>query len=60
MQVAGVSVLDKGGVMPALEKLTVLWENSWLNNHAIDYKDQTHISCIAGRFFTIWATREGQ
>ena len=39
MQVAGVSVLDKGGVMPALEKLTVLWENSWLNNHAIDYKD---------------------
>lgn len=28
MQVAGVSVVDKGGVVPALEKLTVLWENS--------------------------------
>ena len=21
-------------------------------------RDQTHVSCIAGRFFTIWATRE--
>ena len=21
-------------------------------------KDRTHVSCIAGRFFTVWATRE--
>ena len=23
-------------------------------------RDQTWVSCIAGRFFTIWATREAQ
>ena len=23
-------------------------------------RDQTQVSCIAGRFFTIWATREAQ
>ena len=23
-------------------------------------RDQTHISCIAGRFFTVWAAREAQ
>ena len=23
-------------------------------------RDQTHVSCIAGRFFTIWATKEAQ
>ena len=23
-------------------------------------RDWTHVSCIAGRFFTIWATREAQ
>ena len=23
-------------------------------------RDQTQISCVAGRFFTIWATREAQ
>ena len=23
-------------------------------------RDQTQVSCIAGKFFTIWATREGQ
>lgn len=27
-QAAGVSVVDKGGMVPALEKLTVLWEDS--------------------------------
>ena len=60
MQAAGVSVVDKGGVVPALEKLTVFWEDSWLSNHAIGYKDRTHTSCIAGRFFTTWTTGEGQ
>ena len=28
-------------------------ESSW-------HRDQTQVSCIAGRFFTIWATREAQ
>ena len=23
------------------------------------FRDQTQVSCIAGRFFTVWATREG-
>ena len=24
------------------------------------FRDQTQVSCIAGRFFTVWTTREAQ
>ena len=33
--------------------IPISWGSSWPRP-----RDQTHVSCIAGRFFTIWATRD--
>ena len=34
-----------------LEWAAILYPSSW-------HRDQTQVSCMAGEFFTIWATRE--
>ena len=35
-------------------------QNTGVGSLLSQHKDQTQISCIAGRFFTSWATREAQ
>ena len=32
----------------------------WVASGSSQPRDQTQVSCIAGRFFTIWATKEAQ
>ena len=40
-------------------------KNTWMGSHSLLQgsswpRDWTRVSCIAGRFFTVWATREAQ
>ena len=36
------------------------WVANSLSRGSSQLVDQTRVSCIIGRFFTIWATREAQ
>ena len=36
------------------------WEAVPPSRGSSQTKDQTQVSCIVGRFFTVWATREAQ
>ena len=43
-----------------LQTRTLEWVAVPFSRESSQTRDQTQISCIAGRFFTIWATREAQ
>ena len=40
------------------EKKKEYWSAISFSRESSQPRDQTQVSCIAGRFFTIWATRE--
>ena len=40
-----------------LQARTLEWVAIPFSRRSSPPKDQTHVSCIAGRFFTVWATR---
>ena len=41
-----------------LQARTLEWVTIPFSRGSSQPRDQTQISCIAGRFFTVWATRE--
>ena len=43
-----------------LQARVLEWVAMPLSRGSTQPRDQTQVSCIAGRFFTIWATREAQ
>ena len=55
LQVGGISSVH--GIFQAR---TLEWVAISFSSGSSQPKDQTQVSCIAGRFFTIWITREAQ
>ena len=43
-----------------LQATTLEWVAYPFSRGSSQFRDQTQVSCIAGRFFTSWATREAQ
>ena len=39
-------------------ELVLAWDPLFMSRESSQPKDQTQVSCIAGRFFTVWATKE--
>ena len=50
--------LPGSSVLGILQARILEWGAILFSRGSSKPRDQTHISCIAGRFFTIWATRE--
>ena len=50
--------LQGSSVHEILQARILVWVAIPFSRGSSQPKDQTQVSCIAGRFFTIWATRE--